>query len=173
AETARALQIELEEPFGRSQTARGLIQIFRQARQGGAVQRRVSNEAATNVERRMQPLVRVERQRISHLEARHQGAVAGRELDQGADTAIHMEPEVLLCRQGGQSREIVDRSRVDGPCTGDDAGGLQAGRAIFRYGGPKNPKIQAEVIVAGDGPQSLASQSQNLHCLAVAAMELV
>ncbi len=78
----------------------------------GPGQRRLAVHQGGAVERREQPLVRIDDERVSMLDPGVRGPDAGREQACPAVRAIHVEPELALCRNGRETGKVIDDAGV-------------------------------------------------------------
>ena len=92
--------------------------------------RRIPDQQAPGVERRVEPLVRVERERIGAREGRHGAADMWRLRGERAVGAVNVEPQSGLGADVGDGAERIDRAGVDVARSGDDADRVKAGGAI-------------------------------------------
>src|SRR5690554_6367451 len=106
-EATRHLQMEFEQPLPRGHAPGCWVQVFRQRSKGGAMGRRIPDEATANVEGGVQPPVGIKGQRVGLRYFRNEMAMTRSGRDQRADTTIDMQPEILLNRQRSQPSKIV------------------------------------------------------------------
>ena len=81
--------------------------------------RRVPDQRATRLERRVQPLVGIEGERIRLFDPRNPVGVPGCDGDEGTDATVDMEPEILFAGESRKRRQVVDGARVDGQMRGN------------------------------------------------------
>src|SRR5581483_1451209 len=89
AKAATRLQAIFMEPVSRGEPARGLSQIFLFHREARPMRSGVADQDASDFERRMQPFVRIERDRIGAGQAANPVAVRGCDGDQRTYASIH------------------------------------------------------------------------------------
>ena len=97
------------------------------------VQRRgVANEHTTGLERRVQPLVGIDRDGIGAAQRTQIGGRSGHWRGQGTVGAVHVKPQVLRHDRRQRSPEWIDRARAHRPRGADDQEGLMSGLTILR-----------------------------------------
>ena len=131
----------------------------------------VTHQGEPDVDRRLHPLVQVEREGVGAREAAHgiRGAAEGQE---AADGAVDVQPHTLGVAQVGDRLDVVDRAGVDRADGGHHGERLDPGGAVGRHGGGEGVDIHREVVAHGDDAQRRLAEPEQLDRLAVAAVHL-
>jgi hypothetical protein len=82
--------------------------------------RRVAVDERTRVVGREEPLVRIDDEAVGVLDTRHARSQSLRQEAREAIRAIHVEPPRVLARDGGDARQVVDRTSVRRPDRRDE-----------------------------------------------------
>ena len=135
--------------------------------------RRVPDQRATRLERRVQPLVGIEGERIRLFDPRNPVGVPGCDGDEGTDASVNMEPEILFAGESRKRRQVVDGARVDRARGRDHAAGRKSVRPVFRDGGAQRIDVHSQRAVCRSAPQRLIAEAECLHRLAMTGMNLV
>ncbi len=172
-EAAAGLEPEFVQPFARGDAARRALEIFGRDGEGRTMLAAIANEGAADLERGMQPFVRVEGHGIRPFDAPHPPGVPRRDGKQGADASVDMKPHVLFAGEVGERIQIVDGPRIHGSCRADDAGWPEAAFPV-----PGDRLAQRREVHAAGGIGRYAAkrpvaEAERLHRLAVAGMNLV
>ena len=85
------------------QPAGGVLQVLRHDREGRPVRRLVAHQGEPDVDRRLHPLVQVEREGVGALEAAH-GIRVRAQREEAADGAVDVQPEALALGEVGDGR---------------------------------------------------------------------
>ena len=107
----------------------------------------VAHQRAACFKRRMQPFVRIERQRICGLDTVGHMAVCGRNLDQRANAAVNVEPDIFAAADFANGLQIINRTGVCCSRRGNHAGRTQACCAVLRDHLLQGRNIHAEISV--------------------------
>src|SRR5689334_6972774 len=87
--------------------------------------RGIADQCTARLERRVQPFMGVERNRIGTLDPGNTMCILGSDGNERADTAVDVKPEVLLSRQFCESLQIIYRPSVYRPGCTYHASGLK------------------------------------------------
>ena len=125
----------------------------------------VAYEDETGVVGNLAPLVKIEGDGIGALDAVEERGELGRQLREGAERAVDVEPELLAARELGEPRQVVDRADVDGAGGRGQEEGLAPGAAIGKDGRFERGDLDAESIVDGNDAKRGAPEPGDLHRL--------
>ena len=109
--------------------------------------------------------MQVEGDGVGQLLSRHQIA-AGGPGGQGAEGAVHVEPEAELIGQGANALQVIDGRRIDRAGIADDGEGPLAGGEIGHDRRAAGVEIQPVVGVDGDLVEGLAAHAHGVAGLA-------
>ncbi len=105
----------------------------------------VAHQDESGVVGRLSPFVKVEGDGVGPLDACQQGPQLGRQDGQGAEGAIHVQPQPLAGGDLGQSLQVVDGAGVDRACRADDQERIQPRGAVCRHRLGQGPGVQAAI----------------------------
>ena len=129
-ERARAAR-ELEPAVGEVDLVvlhHGVLEVVGRDLERAAQQAPVADQQAAAPERLVEPLVRVERDRVGQLDAAQRLAAALGDRREPAVGGVDVEPHAALAADGGQLGQRVDRAGVRGAGAADDEQRLAPGR---------------------------------------------
>ncbi len=127
------------------------------------VERRgVAQQDAAHGLRQVEPLVRVDRERVDALEPAEQGSARRRGRRGGAVGAVDVHPDVVLGADVGEGVERIDGARAGRARDADDGDGRHAGRDVRldRAGELVGP--DAEGVVAADLAKRAPAQAEHV-----------
>ncbi len=119
---------------------------------GGGEQGRIAHQQSTSSVGQEQALVRVEGDRVGPHDASQPGSPAVGELKEPAVTAIHVEPQTLLARQGSQLAERVDGTSVGGAGGSNEQERLKSIESVLRNGCCGGVDLHVPTVSGGDKP---------------------
>src|SRR5579862_3487185 len=117
------------------------------------------------VERRVEPLVRIDRDRIGQVKATVTHGPLVRQKHPTTVSRVHMEPHALAIRDPAQLANIVDRTGVRGAENTDEDEGPDAIFLVARNGLFEGIEAHLKFGVRGQCPQSTAAKSDRVDGL--------
>ena len=131
----------------------------------------VAHEGEPDVDRRLHPLVEVEREGVGALEPAH-GIRVRAEREEAADGPVDVQPQPFGLGEVGDGLEVVDGAGVDGARRRDDGERLDAGGPVGGDGGGEGVDVHGPVVAHRDLAQRGLPEPEQLDRLAVAAVHL-
>src|SRR5262249_23233268 len=139
-------------------------QIFRCDRECVAMRRGTADQCTACLERRVQPFMGIERDRIGTLDPGNAVCVLRSDGDERTDTTVDVKPEVLLFRQVRESLQVIYRAGVYSPGRPNHACRLKTGRPILRDSYSQGGHIDPQVGICCYASESSISQPKRFHC---------
>jgi len=137
--------------------------IFSGMRKGGACARGFLEKAHSAINRLIQPLVEIQRERVRRAQTPE-----FLRSDEGCRRTVgpvDVQPDSLRATQGGDSFQWVDRSRTDGPGRSNDRERCSTCRPICRNRALQRAHFHPKVLVNRDQAKVAAAQSEEGHGL--------
>ncbi len=121
----------------------------------------VAHQQGAHLDRLVQPLVRVERDRVGQLHAGQRRAPSLRQAGEGAVGAVHVQPGVVLAADPRQLGERVDRTHRRAARVGDDQQRAPAGGQVGADRALQRVRAHAPDVVAQDHPHLVGAEPQH------------
>ena len=154
AKLARQLEPVVGEPRrAGGRTARRPREICGIRRERIAMRELVAEEHAAHAVRRVQPFVRVERERVGAFDPAHQMRVRGTRRGQRAERAVDVQPQAFFRADVRERAEVVERAGVDAARGADDQERTVARGAIGGDPRAQRLRIERAPVVHVDQPQ--------------------
>src|SRR4030095_10627099 len=125
------------------------------------------------IDRRVQPFVRVERDRISQIEpGKHRPEVFDHR-SRRAIRAVDVKPEIVFAGNAGDLSKRIDGARGCGSRATDNAKRFESFTSILIDRGTQGRGVEAKALVAGQQTYAVLPQAENVRRFGDGKMDLI
>ena len=138
------------------------VVVGRVIREGAAQLVGIAHEHAAGFERRVEPLVGIDRDRIGvaqRAQARRRSRRLRRQRTVGA---VHVKPQLVLAADGGDLRERIDGARADRAGGADDEKRLMAEPEILLDPAAQGGRVHPLLVVGGDPADGVGAEAEQV-----------